>query len=282
VYVRSDRLQVRITGQGKLTPNYSNAWLELGKSYSMTASGLNGHTFTNWVLATNWIRGVTNVAPVRFMMQSNLTVQVNFADVTRPTATISSPTAGQRWSNAVFTVKGTAKDNAAVAVVRYQLNGGVWTDALGTTNWTATLTLTPGTNTVRVYAADPTGNRSATNGVSFLCVTRGPLQVGTTNAEDLVHALDDRDLTPARLQAASLWLDLPSLQPDGSWRVTVHSPAGAVCEVWISTDLTHWVHLHTLTNATGAGSFLDSATELPQRFYRVRQLPSLGDAARPE
>jgi hypothetical protein len=185
-------------------------------------------------------------------------------------------------SNSVATVTGKASDDHAVAVVRYQLNGGVWTDALGTTNWTATLTLTPGTNTVRVYAADPTGNRSATNGVSFLCVTRGPLQVGTTNAEDLVHALGDRDLTPARLQAASLWLDLPSLQPDGSWRVTVHSPAGAVCEVWISTDLTHWVHLHTLTNATGAGSFLDSATELPQRFYRVRQLPSLGDAARPE
>ena len=52
---------------------------------------------------------------LHFQMQSNLTVQANFVDVARPTLTIVSPTPGQRLSNAVVTVQGTASDNAQVA-----------------------------------------------------------------------------------------------------------------------------------------------------------------------
>ena len=115
VYVVSDRLRVQATGQGTLTPNYSNAMLEIGRDYRMTAIGVNGHTLAPWVISTNWAGGaVVTDATLHFQMQSNLTVQANFVDVARPTLTIVSPTPGQRLSNAVVTVQGTASDNAQV------------------------------------------------------------------------------------------------------------------------------------------------------------------------
>ena len=169
MYVLSDRLQVRVVGQGKLTPNYSNAVLEIGRSYSMKASGLNGHVFTNWVVSTNWVGGVTNSnATLTFIMQSNLTVGVTFVDVAKPTLTVKAPTANQQCSNAVFTIQGTAKDNAAVQQVEYNLNNAGWQLADGTTNWSKQVVLVKGTNTLLVSAADAAGNRSATNTVRFI------------------------------------------------------------------------------------------------------------------
>ena len=62
-------------------------------------------------------------------MQSNLTLQVTFADVTKPTLTISAPTANQRWSNSVYNVTGTASgwaawspQQAAMARTRYEFH----------------------------------------------------------------------------------------------------------------------------------------------------------------
>ncbi len=183
VYVLSDRLQVRAVGQGTLTPNYSNAVLEIGKSYSMKASGLNGHAFTNWVVSTNWVDGVTtNNGTLSFIMQSNLTLQASFVDTNRPVLAITAPTANQRWSNAVFTVRGTAKDNVQVTEVWCQTNG-VWGPAsVGSagTNWTMDVALVPGANTVRACAVDGAGNRSLTNSVSFVYVLSDRLAVRAT------------------------------------------------------------------------------------------------------
>ena len=98
----------------------------------------------------------------------------------RPTVSITSPTTGQRWSNAVFVLKGTAKDNVRVAEVLYRLNEEDWEEASTTnrwTNWTATVRLLPGTNTVRVYAKDTSGNRSLTNARTFSYVLTTPLQL---------------------------------------------------------------------------------------------------------
>src|SRR5262249_26580110 len=51
VYVVTNRLLVVAAGQGKLSPNYSNAWLEVGRGYKMTAAGVNGHVFTYWIIS---------------------------------------------------------------------------------------------------------------------------------------------------------------------------------------------------------------------------------------
>ena len=103
-------------------------------------------------------------------MQSNLTLQANFVDTSKPTLSITNLTAGQRVSNAVFTVKGTASDNWQVSNVCCQINGLGWNAATNINNWTnwaAGVTLIPGTNVVQAYAVDTSGNVSTTNSVSF-------------------------------------------------------------------------------------------------------------------
>ena len=164
-YVVLAPLEVQISGLGTVTTNYNGKMLEVGKKYTMTAKPGTGFAFTNWTGSI-----ATNSPTLTFLMDWDLSFTANFVDVARPTNTITSPTANQRVSSAVFTIKGTAKDNGQVAEVWCQANG-VWGPALTTnvwTNWTAAVTLLPGTNTVRAYAVDATGNRSLTNAVSFI------------------------------------------------------------------------------------------------------------------
>jgi hypothetical protein len=183
-FVVTNQLQVGATGLGTISPNYNNAWLEVGRNYSMTATAGTGFTFTNWTGGTNLpLSVITNGPTIQFRMQTNLMLEANFADVSKPTLTISSPTPGQRWSNVVFNVSGTASDNWQVGNVTYQLNGGGWSNALtgnGWTNWTATVNLVPGTNSVQAYAVDNTGNTSTTNTVNFQFVVTNRLLVSAT------------------------------------------------------------------------------------------------------
>ena len=97
------------------------------------------------------------------------------ADYTPPTVTITSPTANQQWSNSSFTITGKASDNIAVTHVFYSINNTGFFPATPTnvnnwSNWTASVTLTPGTNTVSAYATDVNGNISATTTVKFVYV----------------------------------------------------------------------------------------------------------------
>jgi uncharacterized repeat protein (TIGR01451 family) len=69
----------------------------------------------------------------------------------------------------------------ALTNVYVQLNNGGWTSATpvnGWANWSALVTLTPGSNTVRAYARDSYGSVSPTNAVTFDYVTNSsPLPV---------------------------------------------------------------------------------------------------------
>ena len=182
-YVVSGVLRVQITGLGTLSPNYSNALLAINQVYSMTATPRTGFIFTNWMGGTTLPLAVlTNATTVRFSMTSNLTLQANLLDVGKPTCAITSPTANQRWSNAVFTVRGTAKDNLQVSNV-WCLTNGVWGRATITssrTNWSLDVALAPGTNVVKAAVVDGAGNWSPTQSVSFVRVVSDRLAVQAT------------------------------------------------------------------------------------------------------
>jgi hypothetical protein len=181
------------------------------------------------------------------MMQSNLTLQVNFVDVSRPTNTITSPTAGQHMTNALATVVGTAKDNWKVAGVWYQLNNGAWTLVSSTTNnytnWTQTVTLLAGTNTLKAYAQDLGGNFSTTNTLSVVSSNSFMLQLAFTNA------------LPLKTNGLVFNLQLSK---------------GLNGHIQVSTNLTSWI---TLTNFVGTNTTLNfrdpAATNSPHRFYRA-------------
>ena len=241
--VLSDRLRIMVSGRGTLSPNYSNAALEIEKSYTMTATAASGYAFTNWVISTNWLGGRTTNTPIlQFLMQSNLTLQANFSDVTRPTNAIISPKPGQQV-NAVITATGTASDNAQVAAVKCQLNSNAWAVATGTTNWSAVMVLLKGTNVLRAYALDASGNTSATNLVTFVSTNDFQMALSFGSA----HPLTDTGL--------DLCLQLTP---------------GLSCRVESSTNMVFWT---TFTNFVGTNVplyFRDvAAPNYTQRFYRA-------------
>jgi hypothetical protein len=246
-FVATNQLQIRAIGLGTISPNYSNAWLEIGRKYSITSTPAAGFVFTNWVISTNWIGGATTTkSNLQFMMASNLTLQASFVDVTKPTLKFTAPTSGQHMTNALATVMGTTSDNWKVTGVWYQLNGGSWNQPATTnsyTNWTTTVTMVVGTNTVKAYATDLGGNFSTTNSLNIVSSNTFKLQLALTNA------------LPLKTNGLVFSLQL-------STALNGH--------IQVSTNMTSWI---TLTNFVGTNStiiFRDSAaTNSNQRFYRA-------------
>jgi hypothetical protein len=217
VYIPSASLLVQTNqpGWGFITPGYNGALLQIGKTYALSAKAGPGFVFTNWsrltvftTVQTNYttlgqpilppvtstvISAVvfTNTAVLQFTMgvptilasgngESVLEqtgYQANFFDVQKPVVTILNPTANQMVASNSFVIRGKASDNAAVASVWYQFNGGGWLNPVGLTNWSVPVTLNPGTNTVMAYAMDTSGNVSPTNTVNFVCADKLPLGV---------------------------------------------------------------------------------------------------------
>ena len=164
---------------GSFSPSCTNGTpLAINENYKLTANAASGFAFTNWTDGLG--NPLTNRSTLSFTMVTNLSLHANFVDVTKPTLSIVTPTSNLQWTNNSYTVTGKAGDNVAVSTVYYSLNGSAWTTASTAnnwTNWTANLTLTPGTNTVQAYAVDSTGNLSGTNTVKFEYVVRKPLTV---------------------------------------------------------------------------------------------------------
>jgi len=245
-YVVTAPLVVQTNGHGTLNTNYNGKSLEIGRAYSITAAASAGFAFSNWTGGTSLPLAVlTNGPTLQFLMQPNLILQANFTDVIAPTNTITSPTASQRLTNAVFTAAGTARDNVGVNDVWWQVNGGAWAQAQTTnswTNWTAILGLPAGTNVFRAYAVDSTGNPSLTNSVTFT----------ETNAFVL-----------------SLGLGTPSLTASGLNLVLDASP-GMTGRVQVSTNLAAWTTLADFNSTNPPVHLLDAtATNHAQQFYRA-------------
>jgi hypothetical protein len=246
-YVATNQLQIRLSGRGTVSPNYSNAWLEIGKNYSITSAPAAGFAFTNWVISTNWIGALAvNGTNLLFMMQPNLTLQADFLDTNKPTLVITAPTAGQKMTNALAAVTGTAADNWMVSNVWYQLNAASWAPATTTnqfTNWFTTLMLPAGTNLLKAYAADPAGNYSATSSVSIVSSNTFLLELEFTNS--------------APLKANGLLFSLMV-------------STGLTGRIEVSTNLSSW---NTLTNFNGSNGLLNfrdpGATNSARRFYRA-------------
>ena len=103
------------------------------------------------------------------LITRTFTVTVQTDDKTKPSLSIVSPSAGQRWTDGTIAVKGTADDDTGVKNVFYSLNGDPWISATTSSNWkdwSGVLTMKPGNNTLRAYAVDTSGNLSTTNTVS--------------------------------------------------------------------------------------------------------------------
>ena len=185
-------LSVSMVGKGTISPNYNDVSLVVTRTYSMTATAAAGFKFNGWTGS-----GSTNGRTLAFVMEPGLSFTANFTDITRPSIVITRPVPGAIVTNGSLTVTGTAHDNVGVANVNYSLNGSGFTTANSTnnwTNWSANVSLNPGTNTVRVFATDAAGNVSPTNGVAFFYVLRAPLTVNMEGGRGMVSITNGTEL----------------------------------------------------------------------------------------
>jgi exo-beta-1,3-glucanase (GH17 family) len=160
-YVVTAPVTVQVTGKGSVRPNYDGQWLEIGKSYNMKAVPGAGFVFGSWTGSL-----ASNQRTLKFVAASNLTLIANFTDIQRPFEITTAPKTNQKVTNALITVTGKAGDNVAVTGVFCRVNTGEWVQASsanGFSNWTATVILAAGPNTISTYAMDASGNRSRTN-----------------------------------------------------------------------------------------------------------------------
>jgi sugar lactone lactonase YvrE len=174
-YILSATLTVQTNGMGIITPNDNGDLLQIGKTFSLKATGKDGFKFTDWTGSTNGTFSVlTNGPTVTIAMVSNLVLVANLVDTNKPFLSITNVKTGMLVSNAAFTVLGRATDNVAVASVNFSLNGDTFSNAaIASASWNASVTLVPGTNTFSAYAVDASGNISATNTVKIVYVYKG-------------------------------------------------------------------------------------------------------------
>ncbi len=189
-YVLSGLLTVRTNGNGgSIVPNYNQALLQIGLSYTMTAVAKPGFAFTNWTDGSDGL--VTNKPAVRFTMVSNLILTANFLDIVKPTISATNLPVSGIVSNQSFTLKGRAGDNVSVANAFYNLTGGGWgpvSSENNWTNWSALLDLKPGTNTIYLLAMDTAGNYSVASSVRLIYVVSDVLTLHTTGNGSIVPA----------------------------------------------------------------------------------------------
>lgn len=116
---------------------------------------------------------------------------VQAATVVKPTLQITEPKSGKSVSNSVFTVTGkaTVAKGIGISNVLYSLNYADYAPATttdGWSNWTAAVTLTPGSNFISAYALDNDGTFSVTNKVKFFYILSAPLTVETNGGHAII------------------------------------------------------------------------------------------------
>jgi hypothetical protein len=155
-----------------------------------------------------------------------------------------------------FTVQGRASTNAtlvgsikgkAISNVMWRIEESAegFTNAAGTTAWSAQVSLTQGTNTFESYVQYVGGQRSWTNRVTLVCLGSTP---------------------PPRLSFGSK----QPLTANGL-DVTLEASPGLNYRIEVTTNLVDWTLLTNITVGTNSTlNFLDhSATNRNRRFYRA-------------
>ena len=103
--------------------------------------------------------------------------RIDVADLTQPTVSISSPSAGQRVTTNVIRVTGKAADNVGVTKVNLSVNANPVTEADGTTNWSAYVALDPGTNVLLAQSWDAKEQPSKTVSRTVFYAVQTPLVI---------------------------------------------------------------------------------------------------------
>jgi hypothetical protein len=168
------------------------AWITITSGNGGTGNGTVGYSVAANTNASS--RSATLVIGGR-----NHAVSQSAPDLTRPTVAFSSPAANATLTNAVVTVTGTAGDNDAVASVDIRVGAGAFVAATGAENWSASVTLQPGTNLLSVRSVDVSGNISLTNTRSVFASVPSSLTLGINGLGTVSGATNGQPLPIGRV-----------------------------------------------------------------------------------
>jgi hypothetical protein len=116
-------------------------------------------------------------------------------DRTKPLVSITNgPLPNAHVTTPLVVFKGKASDNIAVNQVLFQFNHAGYQPTVGTTNWSASLTLAPGPNIFDVKADDASGNVSAVLSRTFYFVVPSTLAVSTQGSGKVTPVLNGKIL----------------------------------------------------------------------------------------
>lgn len=163
--------------------------------------------------ATNWIPTVARDYSLKAVATDDLgqtgvsatvTIRVFVPESNRPGLTItSSPPNFARLTFPSITLAGIASDNVGLDHVEWQLNGGPFQPAVGTTAWRADLTLPAGPNTIRVRSVDLAANVSFEAARFFTYVVNTPLVVRTNGLGSVTPNWNGRSLEIGQVYSLS-------------------------------------------------------------------------------
>jgi hypothetical protein len=172
---------------------------------------------------------------------------LNKADTIPPTVAISSLTDGQVFASPTFAVSGTASDAGCpctgVSLVQAQMNGtgGTWQTASGTNNWSVSVSLNSGANTIYVRSKDGAGNYSTVASVNLTYNPPAPVFGGSS------------------VSGGKLQMTLSRLS------------VGEAVVVEASSDLRNWAPIQTNTATGSTLSFTNAINPaLPDQYFRAR------------
>jgi len=147
---------------------YSGATLDVlspvASSTNDPVNGLKAHVSFNAQAGTTY-----HIAVAGFDTNGVGNIRLNIlpggiADTQAPVVAITSPVADVVVTNSALTISGTAMDPdpfpTGVVLVEVRLNDGPPVPAVGTAQWTASVLLVPGTNSITITASDLAGNTS--------------------------------------------------------------------------------------------------------------------------
>src|SRR6185503_7281213 len=144
IYSKKSGMRLAKRGKGNVSPDLNNQLLEVGNGYTLLASPLPGYKFSDWsgsLSSTN--------PQITFLFQTNFDITATFVDATKPTVMVLSPLPNTRVTNGLVSFTGNATDNEGVSQVWCSLNDGPFQLVNGTSNWTTSVNLPAGPNTLR-------------------------------------------------------------------------------------------------------------------------------------
>ena len=257
-------------------------WRNNGASYA-TASGTTSWTVTGVALVagTNTIDiRATDTAGNTFVK----TVVIN-RDNVAPSISISLPASNPFYTTAAsIGMSGTSSDNTGVNLVDYQVNGGAFTAASGTTSWTiSAVSLVAGSNTVNVRATDLAGNTMiasttiirdntpptvsiTTNGGANFATNTTPLALAGTSSDNFVVSsvtwTNNGGGSTAATGTTSWTASVPLASGNNAIVVTATDAAGNTATASITVTLDQVAPTVTITAPTSAATYYTATTPL--------------------